>query len=99
VLLEIHHGLHSRLMSLHWMTIAIWKVRSSPEVARSSAKDMIVIRRIKECKTDQAGGDCCCLLYTHCCCCWCQSRIGKQSRLLALNEGIEINARGAANEV
>jgi hypothetical protein len=24
--------------------------------------------------------------------------IGKQSRLLALNEGIEINARGAANE-
>jgi hypothetical protein len=43
------------LMSLHWKTIAIWKVGSSPEVARSSAKDMIVIRRIKECKTDQAG--------------------------------------------
>jgi hypothetical protein len=43
------------LMSLHWKTIAIWKVGSSPEVARSSAKDMRVIRRIKECKTDQAG--------------------------------------------
>jgi hypothetical protein len=55
VLLEIHHGLHSRLMNLHRKTIAIWKVGSSPEVARSSAKDMRVIRRIKECKTDQAG--------------------------------------------
>jgi hypothetical protein len=71
VLLEIHHGLHSRLMSLHRKTIAIWKVGSSPEVARSSAKDMIVIRRIQDWKTDQAGGDVCCLFCTHCCCCYC----------------------------
>jgi hypothetical protein len=42
------------LMSLHWKTIAIWKVGSSPEVARSSAKDMIVIRRIDDWKNRQA---------------------------------------------
>jgi negative regulator of sigma E activity len=42
-------------MSFHWKTIAIWKVGSSPEVARSSAKDMIVIRRIDDWKNRQAG--------------------------------------------
>jgi hypothetical protein len=31
------------------------EVRSSPEVARSSAKDMIVIRRIDDWKNRQAG--------------------------------------------
>jgi hypothetical protein len=97
VLLEIHHGLHSRMMSLHWKTIAIWKVGSSPEVARSSAKDMRVFRRIKECKTDQAGKTvvvCIVSVFVVL-----VVGIGKQSRLLALNEGNEINARGAVNEV
>jgi hypothetical protein len=88
------------LMSLHWKTIAIWKVGSSPEVARSSAKDMIVIRRIEDWKTDQAGKTVAVgIVIVVVVIGWCQSRIGKQSRLLALNEGIEINARGAANEV
>jgi hypothetical protein len=38
VLLEIHHGLHSRLMSLHWMTIAIWKSEAVRRLQRALLK-------------------------------------------------------------
>ena len=55
-----------------------------------------VAERIKECKTDQAGKTvvACIVIVVVL-----VVGIGKQSRLLALNEGIEINARGAVNEV